>query len=301
MQIDSFNHITARFTIILYREYNKLLPLDCPASAPAPAPLNTIVCPSPCSNQPCTEDEDNCCAPGQSKPNGCNQCQANYFKKSYNHPCVHCQATFGDKCLFCQDFNGCGQCSSDCQRVWDEVCSLWKCHCGTPAPTAETTRIQIEPTSFSGVHDPSLSWTDEDDDPPIEEDTIITVGDIYEESQILEVLPDGRQYLTIHSPSYLQYYVDISNDPFEFSESSDGDGSDMDNETLEGGFPTECELEVNDAPDGFDDDDDERRRLRLVTLDDENNYNDHDDFNISHVKVCCAVLKTLAQLQRNNV
>ena len=218
---------------------------DCPASGPVPAALNTIVCPSLCMNHPCIEQEDPCCADSQSKPNGCNQCDYNYFKKSYNHPCVHCQATFGTECLFCQDFNGCGQCSSHCQRVYDYSCSLWKCHCSTPSPTSDTERIEIGPTSFTGIYDSSIIDKNEEDDPPIEDETIITVDDIFEESQILEVFPDGRQYLTFHSASYLQEYVDISNNPFHPSTSGvNDDDVDVDPTEEDGSLQSECEVRL---------------------------------------------------------
>ena len=50
---------------------------------------------------------------------GCNQCDDGYFKSSYSHKCQQCQTVFGDGCIQCQDFNGCGQCKDGWLRLYD--------------------------------------------------------------------------------------------------------------------------------------------------------------------------------------
>ena len=59
--------------------------------------------------------------------NGCAQCESGYFKKDYDYPCISCSDTFGEGCMFCQDFNGCGQCTQGYNRVYDSDCNLWIC------------------------------------------------------------------------------------------------------------------------------------------------------------------------------
>jgi hypothetical protein len=58
---------------------------------------------------------------------GCNQCEDGYWHKDKQHGCVHCQDTFGEGCVFCQDYNGCGQCSSGYERYYIAECGVWGC------------------------------------------------------------------------------------------------------------------------------------------------------------------------------
>ena len=61
-------------------------------------------------------------------PPGCDLCESDNFKLSYNHPCVDCQDTFGDACLHCGDFDGCQQCHSNIyQRTYDAGDDIWYC------------------------------------------------------------------------------------------------------------------------------------------------------------------------------
>jgi hypothetical protein len=59
----------------------------------------------------------------------CDQCENGYFQIDYDFPCEKCQDVFGYSCLFCQDFNGCGQCKDGCTRVYNDKCGLWECEC----------------------------------------------------------------------------------------------------------------------------------------------------------------------------
>lgn len=60
-------------------------------------------------------------------PPGCDQCIPGWFKKSYNHPCVDCQSVFGEACLLCNDFHGCGQCIDDFKLSYSADKLLWYC------------------------------------------------------------------------------------------------------------------------------------------------------------------------------
>ena len=83
-------------------------------------------CPTACTSDPCSCDEISNCI--NCHASGCAQCETGYFKKDYNYPCVECHATFGDDCLFCQDFHGCGQCDeSTSTRKYDSRCDLYYC------------------------------------------------------------------------------------------------------------------------------------------------------------------------------
>ena len=85
-------------------------------------------CPDKCLYDPCS-----CDVVGDSEfcrichPNGCDQCENGYFKKDYDYPCENCYDTFGEGCLSCQDFDGCGQCAPGYERVFEERCQLWTC------------------------------------------------------------------------------------------------------------------------------------------------------------------------------
>ena len=97
---------------------------------PSPAPTWY----APCDNDPCDcgadgaeATEDFLCHICHS--NGCDECEdvGTNWKLDYNYPCVNCQEIFGVECLFCQDFNGCGQCASDYVRVYDEQEDIYYC------------------------------------------------------------------------------------------------------------------------------------------------------------------------------
>ena len=88
-------------------------------------------CPIPCDinnpNNPC-QCNDLCFCNICHSPEGCDECLPGYFKKNYNYPCIACdESIFGEHCLFCQDFHGCGQCEDGYNRVYDSTCGLWKC------------------------------------------------------------------------------------------------------------------------------------------------------------------------------
>ena len=96
-----------------------------------------------CDCDPMSPDfEDPFCAVCQPGDGGCSQCQGTngeYFKLGNNYPCANCQDVFGDECLFCQNFNGCGQCQTGYDRVQDVDGDLfegyWYCKQQTPSPT----------------------------------------------------------------------------------------------------------------------------------------------------------------------
>ena len=101
-----------------------------PTSEPTYSPTDSG-CPVACDSNPCdctiNGGEDPFCRICHS--NGCNECQAGYFKKNYNYPCISCDDTFGKGCKFCQDFNGCGQCDENNGfiRRYCDSCNLWIC------------------------------------------------------------------------------------------------------------------------------------------------------------------------------
>ena len=77
------------------------------------------------------------------EPAGCAQCKSGYFKLSYDSQCMQCQEVFGDGCLFCQDFNGCGQCDwPDYERVLLDECD------GISQADVYGCRRIVTPTSF---------------------------------------------------------------------------------------------------------------------------------------------------------
>ena len=57
----------------------------------------------------------------------CSQCNDGYFKKDRYTQCTNCQSVFGSECMFCQDFNGCGQCAQGYLRIQDASCGIWYC------------------------------------------------------------------------------------------------------------------------------------------------------------------------------
>ena len=75
--------------------------------------LGIIKCPGECEWNPC-----GCCEPNivnfcqDCHSNGCDQCigGTTIFKRNYQYFCEYCGDIFGDACVFCQDYNGCGQC-----------------------------------------------------------------------------------------------------------------------------------------------------------------------------------------------
>ena len=70
------------------------------------------------------------CQEGQCHDNsGCSQCEDGYFLKGPNYPCIECDRYFGESCVFCQDYIGCGQCAEGCQRIFNQECGLWECDC----------------------------------------------------------------------------------------------------------------------------------------------------------------------------
>ena len=87
--------------------------------------LDDNLCPIECDTSPCQCCD--LCFCNICHPNGCDECYPGYFKKDYNFPCVSCQE-FDDKCLFCQDHNGCAQCKTGYNRYFDYNCALWKCY-----------------------------------------------------------------------------------------------------------------------------------------------------------------------------
>ena len=76
----------------------------------------------------CGADEAGECRIYHSPP-GCDQCWPGAFKKSYDHPCVDCQETFGNVCIGCNDHSGCCECRpiNDFTLTRDDFTGLWYC------------------------------------------------------------------------------------------------------------------------------------------------------------------------------
>ena len=140
--------------------------------------------------------------------NGCNQCESGYFKVDYNYPCTHCQETFGDECLFCQDFNGCGQCAPDYNRVKDSSSGLWYCSLSDTSSTNGRVRVLLDDVStFSGVGLEDYDEPDEDEDPPSY--GVPSVIDILQDVKLLDVEDDGTQHETTFTESYLNNLLSL--------------------------------------------------------------------------------------------
>ena len=108
-------------------------PTSNPSHVPSAEPTAPPTWVTLCANTPCQCDES---LPGFEDQNchichsnGCSQCKdvGTYWKLSYNHPCVNCKEIFGDGCMFCQDFNGCGQCTEGYTREYDSEAGLYYC------------------------------------------------------------------------------------------------------------------------------------------------------------------------------
>ena len=71
--------------------------------------------------------------------NGCDQCVGGttMFKRNYQYFCEYCSDIFGSACLFCQNYNGCGQCGSGYGLVKDSISGLKYCEKSyDPVPVA---------------------------------------------------------------------------------------------------------------------------------------------------------------------
>jgi len=78
-----------------------------------------------CKPNPCADPSNNCrvCNNGF-----CSQCNNNYVTLSNEATeCVHCQETFGDGCMHCDNANGCQQCSNGYERVFNNGLSRYFC------------------------------------------------------------------------------------------------------------------------------------------------------------------------------
>ena len=97
-------------------------------------------CPGLCEWNPCGCCENNIvnfCKNCHS--NGCSQCEGGnaIFKRNYQYFCENCTDIFGPACMFCQDFNGCGQCKQGYQRVMDPISGMYYCkNPYNPAPVS---------------------------------------------------------------------------------------------------------------------------------------------------------------------
>ena len=103
------------------------MPTDDPSNYPSQAPTYApTACPAPCNSDPCSDAEIKHCTV-YNEGFGCSQCMSGYFKPGDNYNCLNCNETFGIDCLFCQDYNGCGQCAAGTARVYNDECQLWEC------------------------------------------------------------------------------------------------------------------------------------------------------------------------------
>ena len=103
--------------------------------------IGIIKCPGECEWNPC-----GCCEPNSINfcqdchSNGCDQCIGGntIFKRNFQYFCENCTDIFGSACLFCQDFNGCGQCAPGFQKVEDPISGLNYCEDqASPAPVSD--------------------------------------------------------------------------------------------------------------------------------------------------------------------
>ena len=103
--------------------------------------IGIIKCPGECQYNPCGCCEDNIvnfCS--DCHANGCDQCEggSTIFKRNFQYFCENCTDIFGPACLFCQDFNGCGQCAQGYNLVQDPISGLRYCEDQvSPAPVPD--------------------------------------------------------------------------------------------------------------------------------------------------------------------
>jgi hypothetical protein len=106
-------------------------PTPVPTSNPTQAPTLWVL-PNLCTTDPCSCSEslhcqvcnDNFCSQCANGPNN----EENYYwRLDTNNPCTVCTDSFGVGCLFCQDYNGCGQCDTGYNRVFDEIYQIYYC------------------------------------------------------------------------------------------------------------------------------------------------------------------------------
>ena len=78
-----------------------------------------------CDTNPCDCSSDANCNDCQSW--GCNSCNYGYYKQSFGHPCVSCDAAFDYKCVTCTDWQGCTECVYGYSVAWDNDCGTNIC------------------------------------------------------------------------------------------------------------------------------------------------------------------------------
>ena len=83
--------------------------------------------PSQCNGNFCSFEESRHCLEYNDYV-GCTTCANGFWKKSWQHPCVDCQSSFGAGCIECGDWNGCIECdTSKYQLKWSDENQVGYC------------------------------------------------------------------------------------------------------------------------------------------------------------------------------